>query len=325
MGDVTRVDSNGSIEPIRLAGSGRGGSLIYGTASPLPSPDGTLIAYLRDQNRSIWLYDTRSKKKYELFRSTLSDPNGGDVLSIRSWSADSKYLLYHDAGEDAGSGTELPYGHLPTAGGQYRFVSIEVSTRGREKIVLPGIFLAWLNDQSFLLVRSQQDVYQDELVRWRLDDVSPKSVLSKRGSYGQVNVDRDGRFILAHWTPRHQESRLVNISIEHGTLTELTTVAHPALRQFPIFSPSGKKFAYLEREMTINGDAISKLRINGKSHSVFVGHPRYSWITDSTVWVLDSCGLTIMNVDGGGVIRRHPLAGRSVKTIEKCNEVNVGW
>src|SRR6266540_3217974 len=335
--EVWRVSTAGDLELVLMAGNEAGSAdVLRGTTSPVPSPDQRLVAYTRAGD--MWLFDVASKRERRLTHVGMraTETLASIDVFITRWSFDGRKILYAvSPGE-----TEDPEGQQPPKrerSAKYGRYVLDLANGQNVAVKLPNATpLTWLPDESLLFES------EGRLLAWRAPADSRAFAESVSGATMQVDVSRDGRklaIVVSPSSPKWSSSQLLVIDLagEPKKGLPITPLGRWAEYQWPKFSPSGERTAYIHqvgREQIGNSKAfraISELAIDGKSQFRFNGFGRPTWIDESTVALTYSppsgdrkgVELVVWNVDAAREVARHQIyrgiATRVPSTSEKAN------
>jgi hypothetical protein len=309
-GDVSRVYADGRMERIEIPATRlKGGSVAYGTDDPRPSPNNKYIAYVRDNDLWIMDVDLRDARKITAIAMEQTKIAG---VSITGWSWDSRRLLFYL--QPAVDSSQVVKSMLSADAGNFRIVDLD---SGRvEQITLPGRFAAWLPDGSFLLIPVSNMAWQP-LWRWRTEQKSHEVFVAEKADYIQFHVSRDGRAVLAKASFPDKSSDIVRIDLATGGFTRLTTGGDFTQYQWPAFSPSGLRLAYVQRKHFSGGISAGDLVVDGVAVARYTDWPQFTWIDDNHIVLRDNCQLSVVDIQQRRPIAQQKIPVRNVASRER--------
>lgn len=301
-GHAWRVSSDGTISalPFEFSDGLCAGHIAHGTTCPVPSPDGLTVAFTREND--LWLYGVESGDSRRVTRvGRPEDERYASVfVYVTAWSPDGTRILHHVVHGEV-EDVEGARPDLEVRPADYGPFIHDQSSGTTAAVTVPGSYLAWLPDGALLLSSPDPVPVERTLLTVTPGDGGPVPLPLPRGWYGQVDVRHDGAEILASVTrkvPDGVRTQLVRLDVATGGMTEITPPGQRA--QYPLFSPSGAHVSYLLRVSHGRGPPEFLLMVDGKpihrrtdDHSM----PRYRWIDDSSLAVLENNERTILVLD----------------------------
>lgn len=294
MNCVLRVYSDGNIEKVLyLDGpSGYGGSIYYGSDSPLISPDQRHVAIIWEDD--LWIFEPDTKNLTQL--TQVAKPYTEKYLSVevktKSWSWDSRKLFYSVSSGDPGSGDDgFDRKVRPANYGFYiynvedkstKFVSESISNSTLDKLVpnFNKTLFDWSQDGTTLINGNK---------------------INKKLSWGHIDISRDGKWLVARIVVpkeafnKDPRSQIVKIDLKNYNVIPLTPVGGWAEYQRPKFSPSGKHILYKWQRKLEKGIPIDDVAVDGKKIYTAIGLSECSWINDNTIAFTSSINATEYN------------------------------
>lgn len=311
---VFRVLSSGEVEPVfppsKESESRKWAAISQVMISPLQQK----IAYC--QNNDLWVYDLTTKQRSQL--THIGKPYTKKLASVEieiaRWSWDESKILY----SVIGGITEDPEGYSPTLGERPAEYGLHIyDLKSATSKVLPshisgGAIVAWLEDEDFVLSfpfgGSQERKHISQLVRFKpVSEVETNLTEKMIGSdFLQVDTTRDGQWLASDkvdW--RRHTSELIKLNLKTGEMISITPVGRFAEYQWPTFSPSGNRIAYLHKT---EHSKLTDLVVDGKAVYSFSGNYRFYWINESTMALAFATKvpdeLVVLDVNTGSVKTR---------------------
>jgi Tol biopolymer transport system component len=180
---------------------------------------------------------------------------------------------------------------LPARPANYGFHIYQLETRKTRQINLPGHYLAWLPGGDFLLVSSEEKPLEKRLLRFTPGDAESKPVANRRGWYGAVHLNGDGRWVVAalpQRSPNESVSQIVKIDLANGDMTNITPKGKFAEYQSPRLSPSGRHISYIRNEEIASAKwRKATLMVDQKPLQEIVGYLKHGWIDDQSIVFLN--------------------------------------
>jgi len=310
------VQASGAIEEVPFSfnfGENEGG---VGTTGPVVSPDGRRVAFTKDND--LWVYDLKSGASQRLTRhGRKSDDVFTSVyVLITAWSADGRQILYNVAHSDA----EDPEGIEATREVRavpYGFRILDVAQDASKPIRLAGEFQLWLPDGRFLLTSSDADYLHGALLAQTPGQDLPERLTPLRGLWGQADVSRDGRWLVASLgqpappQPDQMEdetaltSRIVKMNLKSGALTDVTAPGSWSEYQTPRFSPGGGQLSWVKQgEPDALGFASGTVFVEGREIGTFAMPVDPRWIDEGTLVISHGGGIDVVQSSGKVIIHR---------------------
>jgi len=306
--EIHSVSPDNKIKLVRILPGGVVEGTLAGGTAPLVSPDGKKLAYLQGNNLFIKGLGKDVTPKRVTKEGFTHDKKYRAVYPLLSgWSRDSKQLLYyltHVAegmeGEEEGPALEtkdLPYGfyfHDASAGVTY----------------LPGMedyaFCGWSSKGEALVLNPNQIL----LYAVKSDGMPRKIVFKFEGAdaVGQVSPGPADK-ALALASNGTQWSQVVELDLNDGNATVFSPQGGWADFNWPSYSPSGKRSAWIKSEREDDGLVKQYLAVDKHIVLELKIAPRYQWLDDKRIAVIqaDKSGkleLLVVDASGGNTLAR---------------------
>ena len=277
-GPIYRMEPSGKIEPLELSMVPNREAGFHQPGQPVFSPDQRWIAFTRDND--LWLSAVERDLEFPVTHA--GQPSTDHLMAVyataRSWSPDSRYLIYRIKGNRMEGYCGCGGGPVPKPReaeyGFYRYDLERGKTLRLDEAENLSHFLmlehaAWLDAKTFLVrssasadttefpVKPQEvgrfvNSYPNPTRYFRVSSDGKKFsfVAGFGGVASQEDVSPDGkRMVVDVYTPgssgERPVSRLWIVDLEHGDVAPLTDESswHHA-HQRPRFSPDGNSVAY---------------------------------------------------------------------------------
>lgn len=288
------VGSDGKIEAFKLPkGTVWGGGGPEGSADPVISPDGKLLAFI--QSGSLIIRPLEGGKG-----SNVVSGYKYETLLITGWTPDSTRLVYFLGPPQA---DDAPPSKIKDPQHFVHDLKAKKSTR----IKVQGELCGWLPGGRMLLYDGEHGT---------LSEMAPApgaqvKVLNKEAAgFGQIDLSPDGtRIALSRSKPNDTSSgsQLVTMDVDGSKVEPLTKVGEWAELQWPRWSPSGKRHAWLKRTGMKDGRPFSVLVVDGKDVTQPDEVSYFVWLTESTLAVIELEALAVVNADTSKELGRKVL------------------
>ncbi len=289
--------------PIRLPRSNVG-AMGRGIAGPVLSPDGRWVAFTRDRNLVLLDLAQGSETRATQLASDTTAHLAYSVY-ITSWAPDSRRLLYC---------VFLTRGHVhvvpSSASG---FFIYDVLSGVSERIQPPGVFECWLRNDEFVVSGEISDdltsafvVSGRDLFLWSSHDPTDAHRLTvccdsnRVFCFAQVAAAPDGSEIAFCYKPVPHSTQIARLDVTVGEIFPVTEVASGARYQWPAYSPSGQRLAFVAY-----GVGVSVLQVDGRPIAECAGSlgpDRFAWISDRALAVICGDSLRILDAETGAVL-----------------------
>jgi Tol biopolymer transport system component len=286
-----------------------------GSTLALPSPDQQWVAFTREND--LWLWDVArgAATRATQVGAPYDQRYASVFVLLTAWSADSRRLLFHvSAGNLECVDCDRPDFELRPAEYGFFFYDLESGAVRGLGSDLPGQFEAWLPDGEFLLSSPESRLTQAVLMRFNPAGRRTTPLKLPAGGYGQIDVSHSGQaFVTSFGLERDGRlaSQILRVDLNSGQATALTPVGDWAAYQWPRFSPSGERVAYI-RQLELPGSRwpprvlmVGERRLLDCSEEL--KNLDFRWVNDSTLAA--SCGneVFVVDADSGEVRGRQPV------------------
>lgn len=283
--NLHRVSSDGKIVPFKLpAGTNWGGGGPEGSGNPAVSPDGKLIAYI--QKGGIQIRSMAGGK-------STAAVSGYDyeTLLITGWTPDSTRLVYFLGPPQA---DDAPPSKIKNP----QYFVYDVKAKSSRGIKIQGSLCGWLPGGKMLLHDGEHGT---------LSAMSPVpgaqvALLSRAAAgWGQIVVSPDGKRIAVSSSKPNDTSgsQLVAVDLDSGKVSPLSPPGDWAEYQWPKWSPSGKRMAWLKRVSMVDGHPKSVIEVDGKSITKPADVFDHEWLTDTSLVLIGLETLAVIDADTG--------------------------
>ena len=285
-----RVSSDGKIVPFKMPpGTRWGGGGPEGSADPLPSPDDRMLAFI--QKGGLLIRPMEGGKAV-----TVVSGYPHEMLYITGWSPDGSQLVYFLGPPQA---DDAPPSKVTTS----KHFVYDLKAKTRREIKLDGSLCGWLPNGDMLIYNNEHRT----LCSLALNaDQTPKQMLKEADEIGQIALSPDGKRIAVSRNKPNDtsSSQLVAIELATGTSTPISKPGEWAEFQWPKWSPSGKKTAWIARVGMEGGVPRSVLVVDGKAVTRPAGLSDYYWLSETAVALVEEKALVVVDVTSGKELGR---------------------
>ena len=276
---------------------------------PRPSPNNRLVAHTRKND--LWLLDVATGKSTQITHvgKPYDERHASVFVYITDWSPDSQRILYNVSPGTAACVDCTDRTGWEVQSADYGFYIYDLETKTTQPVEFPGKYQVWLPDGDFLLGPPGSSGAVNQLLRFTPGDAAPVPLTRAGGHYGQLDVSRDGRWVLAGLGKFASTSQVVKIAMSSGEATPITSVGKWAEHQWPEFSPSGTRIAHIRQVgLAPSGQPKTVLVVEGRSLHTCMERLIYRWIDDRTLALECQQELVILDAETAKEKGRYPLA-----------------
>lgn len=280
--DATAADPTAA-QDLGIVADDNGGSIDYGTSTPVLAADGQWLAFLDDGRLEIARVDGTARH-----RITKDRASKVEVL-IAGFTPDSSALLFHQGEVQTEEGAPLPKGVVPG----FHLLALADQTL-QPKTSLES-FTTFTDDGKHVILTRRLPDRSTVLARFSLDTGAEEELQKSTDlfAFSQLALHGDR---IAYGKLFDKELRIVTDTLAGGKLVEIAAGATFAQYQWPRFSLDGQLVSYTdETSLMVRGatdDAPRLLTTCAVRHCIHV------WDSATTVLVLDDGKLSRVSLDG---------------------------
>jgi hypothetical protein len=306
--EILSVSAKNKIKLVKTLPGSVVESTLEGSTAPSLSPDGKKLAYLKENN--LFVQDLPKGSPQQVTKEGFSNSKKYHSVFplISGWSRDSKQLLYFLKHAEPGMEGEEEGPALETKELSYNFYFYAPP----EGVVeLPGLegytFCGWSSKQEGLFLSPNQVLLYAVETR-----EMPRQIVFKyegADAVAQVSAGPGTKALAVASSGPGKWSQVVELDLSDGTALEVSKKLGWADLNFPSFSPTGKKKAWIETERNDDGTMARFLTVDRNAILDLKTTPRYEWLDDARIAVVqvDQAGkleLLIVSSTGGHTLAR---------------------
>lgn len=300
-----KAASSGAIELVQPSfGAGYVAGLFNDV--PVVSPDGKLLVVAKSGD--LWIRDLATSAERRITEAARPDDGHyAEVrIEVRAWSPRGDQLLYEIVRPDrfprAGCG-EGPASIVREA--PYGLFLYDLKSRASRPVPLPGEFAVWLSNQELAATTGGPRRFASPYIRMKLGSSEQRPLPFPTDRFcGQLAPAPDGSWLLAscYWD---QKGQLMEMSLRDGHLRSITAEGDFAEFQWPTFSPTGRRIAWIQQVRPPWDRPLGKLIVDSKpvfaSEDVAFSVGGYRWIDNETILCTSAKDLFVVDVSTGEV------------------------
>lgn len=294
---------------------------------PAVSPDNRMLAFA--WYGDLWVRDLASLEEWRITKS--ARPDDGEYarvgVEVRGWSPGSDRLLYEIVRPDRFPRDSCGMEERPAPivrAAPYGLYLYELRSHTSRAVTLPGEFAAWIAGDE-IAVSAGPRPFVASYLRTKLGatDTAPKPFLPDRRC-GQFQTHPEGSRLLAlcDWDDK---SQLVELDLLDGHVMSTMAEGTFAEHQWPRFSPSGRRIAWIRQSRFRGAQPIGALIVDSNTTFACPGAGSvigYRWIDDDTVFCDCADDFYVVEVPTGAVkgkVRAYTLdrAGRNFERARR--------
>ena len=292
--NLHRVSSDGKIVPFKMpAGTRWDGGGPEGSSDPAPSPDGKQLAFI--QKGSLLIRPMEGGKAVTVVSGYVHE-----MLYITGWSPDGSQLVYFLGPPQA---DDAP----PSKITESKHFLYDVKAKTKREITLDGSLVGWLPNGEMLIHNTEHGTLSSlSLAR----GAKPKQLLKEEDELGQIELSPDGKRIAVSRNKRNDtsNSQLVAIELDGGKSTPISKPGEWAEFQWPKWSPSGKRTAWIARVGMVEGQPNSVLVVDGKILTKPGPLSDFLWLSETTIAMVELEALAVLDLATGKELGRKVTA-----------------
>lgn len=308
---VWRVWSSGIVERLPFQFTNEGGTSGLGDVGPVVSPDQRWIAFARDND--LWLLEVETGKEKQI--THVGQPFDESYVSvfiyITAWSSDSGKLLYHVSHGVYGCEGDCPDLQIRPQEYGFYIYDLKNGTTRRLKVPgeleIPGPLQAWLPNGDLILTPQDAEYLNERLVRFDALTKTEEPLGTPRGGCGQLDVTQDGRWLVATFHATGNDNQIIKIDLQSNAVHEVSKKGGWAEYQWPRFSPSGSRIAFVHSLQQPHATPQETLVVEERQVYACAERIDFQWIDDTAIAVVCQNELIIVDAETGEEKGRHPL------------------
>ena len=274
--------------------------------SPVVSPDNKKLVFAK--NGDLWIRDLTTSAERRV--TDVARPYDGEYswvsIEIRGWSPRSDHLIYEVVRADRHGFDSCGWGDRPRPvirDAAYGLYLYDLKSGAIRAVSIPGDLVAWISNDE-VISTTKKHRFVSPFVRIKLGSTQEHPVpFPQDRDCGQLAPDPRGSFLLTSCA-RDLTSQLVELNLRDGQLRSVSSDGEYAERQWPTYSSTGRRIAWIRQTSRASGIPLGKLIVD--SNEAFACHGsgsliQYRWIDDDTVFCDCLSSLAVVDIPTGAV------------------------